>query len=57
MTRNTELIVTTEKDLVKLERFPFAKGKLVALRIVPEVDGGDDLVRLVMARARLTPAA
>jgi tetraacyldisaccharide 4'-kinase len=56
-TRAVELIVTTEKDLVKLEHFPFAKGKLVALRIVPEVDGGDVLVRLVMERARLTPAA
>jgi len=56
-TRNIEMIVTTEKDLVKLEQFPFAKGKLVALRIVPEVDGGDELVRLVMIRAHLTPAA
>lgn len=56
-TRGVELIVTTEKDLVKLEHFPFAKGKLVALRIVPEVDGGDVLVRLAMERARLTPAA
>jgi len=55
-TRNIEMIVTTEKDLVKLEQFPFAKGKLVALRIVPEVDGGDELVRLVMTRARLMPA-
>jgi len=55
-TRNTELIVTTEKDLVKLEHFPFAKGKLVALRIVPQVGGGDALVRSVMTRARLLPA-
>jgi tetraacyldisaccharide 4'-kinase len=54
-TRNTEFIVTTEKDLVKLEHFPFAKGKLVALRIAPEVDGGEALVRVVMARARLAP--
>ncbi len=30
--RKVELIVTTEKDLVKLERFPFQIGKLVALR-------------------------
>jgi tetraacyldisaccharide 4'-kinase len=56
-TRNTELIVTTEKDLVKLEHFPFAKGKLLALRIAPEVDGGDALVDLAMAHARLAPAA
>ena len=33
-----DLIVTTEKDLVKLEAFPFATGKLVALRIAPEVE-------------------
>jgi tetraacyldisaccharide 4'-kinase len=52
-TRDVELIVTTEKDLVKLENFPFAKGKLVALRIAPEIDGGEALLRLV--RARLAP--
>jgi tetraacyldisaccharide 4'-kinase len=28
-----DLIVTTEKDLVKLERFPFAADRLVALRV------------------------
>jgi len=49
-TREIDLVVTTEKDLVKLEAYPFAKGKLVALRIAPEIEGGDDLVRLVMAR-------
>jgi len=54
-TRGVELIVTTEKDLVKLESFPFAKGKLVALRIEPQVDGGDALVRMVMTRAGLVP--
>ena len=42
---DADLIVTTEKDLVKLEAFPFAKGKLVALRIAPQVDDGDALVR------------
>jgi tetraacyldisaccharide 4'-kinase len=31
--QKVDLIVTTEKDLVKLDRFPFAKGKLVALRV------------------------
>jgi tetraacyldisaccharide 4'-kinase len=56
-TRDVELIVTTEKDLVKLEHFPFAKGKLVALRIVPQVDDGDALVRLVMERAHLVATA
>jgi tetraacyldisaccharide 4'-kinase len=56
-TRGVELIVTTEKDLVKLEAFPFAKGKLVALRIAPEIDGGDALVRMVMERVGLKQAA
>jgi tetraacyldisaccharide 4'-kinase len=56
-TREVELIVTTEKDLVKLESFPFARGKLVALRIAPQVDGGDELVRMVTERAGLTKAA
>lgn len=32
-----DLIVTTEKDLVKLERFPFAAGQLVALRVQMEI--------------------
>ncbi len=56
-TRDVELIVTTEKDLVKLESFPFAKGKLVALRIAPEIDNGDVLVRMVMERAARAAAA
>lgn len=45
-----EAIVTTEKDLVKLEHFPFARGKLVALRIAPIVDAGEGLVRAVRER-------
>lgn len=32
-----DLIVTTEKDLVKLERFPFAAGRLVALRVQMQI--------------------
>ena len=31
--RRCDLIVTTEKDLVKLEKFPFTPGKLMALRV------------------------
>jgi tetraacyldisaccharide 4'-kinase len=50
-TRDVELIVTTEKDLVKLEHFPFARGKLVALRIAPDIDDADALVRMVTQRA------
>ncbi len=54
-TRDVDLIVTTEKDLVKLEAFPFARGKLVALRIRPEIEGADALVRLIMERTGLAP--
>jgi tetraacyldisaccharide 4'-kinase len=42
-----DLIVTTEKDLVKLERFPFATGKLVALRVRMEIENGDQLLALI----------
>ncbi|HYB90677.1 MAG TPA: tetraacyldisaccharide 4'-kinase [Candidatus Binataceae bacterium] len=31
--RDADLVVTTEKDLIKLERFPFARDSLYALRI------------------------
>jgi tetraacyldisaccharide 4'-kinase len=33
LSRKVDLIVTTEKDLLKLIRFPFARGKLLALRV------------------------
>lgn len=52
-TRHIDLIVTTEKDLVKLECFPFARGKLVAVRILPQVERGEELVRLVLERTGL----
>jgi len=52
-TREVEFIVTTEKDLVKLERFPFARGKLLAVRVSPEVQRGEELVRLVLERTGL----
>jgi tetraacyldisaccharide 4'-kinase len=39
-----DLIVTTEKDLVKLEAYPFATGKLVALRIAPQVERAQELI-------------
>jgi tetraacyldisaccharide 4'-kinase len=46
--KDVDLIVTTEKDLVKLEAFPFARGKLVALRLGVEVEDDDDLVTQVI---------
>jgi tetraacyldisaccharide-1-P 4'-kinase len=44
VSRDRDLVVTTEKDLVKLDRFPFARQKLVALRVEMEIDGGDRLI-------------
>jgi len=46
--KDVDLIVTTEKDLVKLEAFPFARGKLLALRLGVDVENGDDLVTQVI---------
>jgi tetraacyldisaccharide 4'-kinase len=46
-----DLVVTTEKDLVKLEAFPFATGKLVALRIAPVVDRADELIGSILKAA------
>jgi tetraacyldisaccharide 4'-kinase len=45
-----DVVVTTEKDLVKLGAFPFATGKLVALRIVPDVERSEELIEAVLAR-------
>jgi tetraacyldisaccharide 4'-kinase len=44
MARLVDLIITTEKDILKLTRFPFAKDKLLALRVALEVENGDALV-------------
>jgi tetraacyldisaccharide 4'-kinase len=48
-----DLIVTTEKDLVKLEAFPFATGKLVALRIAPQVERAEALIAAILATTGL----
>jgi tetraacyldisaccharide 4'-kinase len=45
--RDLDLVVTTEKDLVKLGDFPFAREKLVAVRVAMEIEEGDRLVDLV----------
>lgn len=52
--RNVDLIVTTEKDLVKLERFPFARDSLYALRLEVTMPEGDAraLDELILARIR-----
>jgi len=41
--------VTTEKDMAKLEQFPFAKDKLVAVRVSMHVENGAQLVDSVVA--------
>jgi tetraacyldisaccharide 4'-kinase len=39
--RNADLVVTTEKDLIKLERFPFARDSLYALRVEVSMSDAD----------------
>ncbi|HLN86751.1 MAG TPA: tetraacyldisaccharide 4'-kinase [Candidatus Limnocylindrales bacterium] len=50
MARLVDLIITTEKDILKLARFPFAKDKLLALRVAMEVANGDALVAAIVAK-------
>jgi tetraacyldisaccharide 4'-kinase len=45
--RHADRIVTTEKDMVKLAQFPFAKRGLLALRVSMVVESGDALVSVV----------
>lgn len=48
--RKVDLIVTTEKDIVKLIRFPFARDKLLALRVTMVVENGEALISAVADR-------
>ena len=52
--RRADLVVCTEKDLVKLRRFPFARGRLVALRVDFALAPSDEerLYQLVLERLR-----
>ena len=50
MARLVDLIITTEKDILKLTPFPFAKDKLLALRVAMEVENGDALVAAIIAK-------
>jgi len=45
--RAADLIVTTEKDILKLLCFPFEREKLLALRVEMIVENGSSLVRAV----------
>jgi tetraacyldisaccharide-1-P 4'-kinase len=52
--RNADFVITTEKDLLKLIRFPFSKEKLLALRVELVVENGNALVQAIeeMIQAR-----
>lgn len=46
--RKADLVVTTEKDILKLVRFPFARDKLLALRVGLTVENGDALIQKIV---------
>ena len=50
--RGGAVFVTTEKDLVKLERFPFERDSLYALRleVVMDLDDETRLVEMIVAK-------
>ena len=52
--RSCDFVVTTEKDLVKLEQFPFATDKLVALRIDMEVSDVEQLLACIESQLKGT---
>src|SRR3984885_13151333 len=55
--RDTDLVITTEKDLVKLERFPFPRDSLYALRLEVTMDAADARALDELIPARVTAAA
>ena len=55
--RDTDLVITTEKDLVKLERFPFPRDSLYALRLEVTMDAADARALDELIPARMTAAA
>ena len=48
--RNADLIITTEKDILKLIRFPFGREKLLALQITMAIENGDRLIQAIVDR-------
>lgn len=50
--RHADLIITTEKDIFKLMRFPFAKKQLLALRVEMVVENGCALIKCVADAVR-----
>jgi tetraacyldisaccharide-1-P 4'-kinase len=55
--RDTDLVVTTEKDLVKLERFPFPRDSLYALRLEVTMDAADARALDELILGRMTAAS
>lgn len=53
--RNADLIITTEKDILKLIRFPFGRGKLLALRVTMAVENGDRLIQAIVEQIQKKP--
>jgi tetraacyldisaccharide 4'-kinase len=54
--RETDLVVTTEKDLVKLERFPFPRDSLYALKLEVTMDAADARALDELTMGRITAA-
>jgi tetraacyldisaccharide 4'-kinase len=57
MGRMVDLIITTEKDILKLRRFPFARDQLLALRVAMTVENGSALVEAIVQRLQLSGRA
>ena len=57
--RDTDMVITTEKDLVKLERFPFPRDSLYALRLEVTMDAADmrALDELILGRMKTAATA
>ena len=55
--RDTDLVITTEKDLVKLERFPFPRNSLYALKLEVTMDAEDMRALDELILGRMTAAS
>ncbi|MFZ0679372.1 hypothetical protein, partial [Candidatus Binatus sp.] len=57
--RDTDMVITTEKDLINLERFPFPRDSLYALRLEVTMDVTDmrALDELILGRVTAAKAA
>lgn len=48
--RDADLVITTEKDILKLIHFPFGRERLLALRVTMAVDNGNALIEAIVDR-------